>query len=69
MGHVITTWLHCPELFIAPFNGIARTPEKLSTSKGDYWIKQWFSSIAPFFEIGTSIKGKNLLQEGANSFL
>ena len=28
--------------------GVARTLKKMRTSKGDYWIKQWFSSIAPF---------------------
>ena len=39
------------------------------TSKGDYWIKQCFSSIAFLFKMGTSLKGKNLLPEGANSFL
>ena len=41
----------------------------LRTSKGDYWIKQQFSSNASLFEMGTSLKGKNLLPEGANSFL
>ena len=50
-------------------SGVARTPKKLRTSNGDYWIKRWFSSIAPLFEMGTSIRGKNLLPEGANSFL
>ena len=29
------------------FKGIARTLKK---SKGDYWIKQWFSSIAPILK-------------------
>ena len=28
-----------------------------------------FSSIASLFKMGTSLKGKNLLPEGANSFL
>ena len=50
-------------------NGVARTLKKLSTSKGDNWIKQWFSSIAPLYKMGTSVKGKNLLPEGANSFI
>ena len=50
-------------------NGIARTLKKLHTSKGDYWIKQWFSSIAYLFIMGTSLKEKNLLPEGANAYL
>ena len=50
-------------------NGVARTLKKLRTSKGDYWIKQWIASIAPLFKMGTSLTGKNLLLEGANSFL
>ena len=29
-------------------NSVARTLKKLRTSKGDYWIKQRFSSIASF---------------------
>ena len=36
-------------------NGIAGTVLKLRTSKGDYWVKQWFSSIASLFKIGTSL--------------
>ena len=57
-------------LTIWPFiNGIAKTLKKLRTSKGDYSIKQWFSLIAPVFKMGTSLKGKNLLPEGVNSFL
>ena len=48
-------------------NGVARTLKSLRTSKGDYWNKQWFSLIAPPFKIGTSLKGKNLLPEGAYS--
>ena len=39
-------------------NGVARTLKKLCTSKGDYWIKQCFSSTAPLFKVGTSLKGK-----------
>ena len=31
------------------FKGIARTLKK---SKGEYWIKQWFSSIAPVLKMG-----------------
>ena len=41
----------------------------LSTSMGDNWNKQCFSSIVPLLKIGTSLKGKNSLPEGANSFL
>ena len=48
-------------------NGVARTLKKLRTPKGDYWIKQRFSSIGSLFKMGTSLKGKNLLPEGANS--
>ena len=50
-------------------NGIARMLKKLHTTKGDYWIKQLFSSSASLFIMGASLKGKNLLPEGANSFL
>ena len=52
----IPTLTFCNLLVLS--SGVARTPKKLRTSKGDYWIKQWFSSIASLFEIGTSIKGK-----------
>ena len=60
------------------YNGVARTLKRLRTSKGDYWIKQRFSSMVPLFKIGTSLKGKNLLLEerilnllleGANSLV
>ena len=50
-------------------NGIAKMLNKLHTSKGDYWIKQWFSSIGSLFKMGTSLKGKNLLPEGAKNLL
>ena len=50
-------------------NDVARTLKKYRTSKGDYWIKQWFSLISSLFKMGTPLKGKNLLPEGANSFL
>ena len=43
--------------------------EKLCISKGYYCIKQWFSTIMSLFKKGTSLKGKNLLPEGENSFL
>ena len=43
-------------------NGVARMLKKLRTSGGDYWNKQWFTSIASiFFEMGTSLEGKNSL--------
>ena len=51
------------------FNGVARMLKMLRTSIEDYWIKQWVSSIAPLLKVGTSLKGKNLLLEGVNSFL
>ena len=41
----------------------SRNAEKLRTSKGDYLINQWFSSIAFLFKMGTSLKGNNLLPE------
>ena len=31
--------------------GVARMLKRLCTSKGDYQIKQWFSSIASLFKI------------------
>ena len=37
-------------------NGVARTLKKLRTPKRDYNIKQWFSSIASHFKMGTSLK-------------
>ena len=52
-----------------PHSGVAGTPKKLCISKGDYWIKQWLSSIMSLFETGITIKGKNFFPEGANSFL
>ena len=64
----LNPFLHQHTVF-TKFNGIARTLKRLCTSKGDYWIKQWFSSIASFFKMGTSLKGKDLLPQGANSFL
>ena len=57
----------CCELSLC--KGIARMLKKLRTSMGDHWIKQWFSSITSLFKLRTSLKGKNLLPEGANSFL
>ena len=50
-------------------NAVARRLKRLRTPKGDYWIKQWFSSIVSLFKMGTSLKEKNLLPEEANSFL
>ena len=41
------------------YNGVARTLGKLHTSKGDYCIKQWFSTFTSLFKMGTSLKGKN----------
>ena len=50
-------------------NGIARRLKRFRTSKGDYCIKQRFSTITSLFKMGTAPKGKNLLPLGANSFL
>ena len=36
--------------------GCSQNAEKLRTSKGDYLIKQWFSSIVSLFKMGTSLK-------------
>ena len=44
---------------------VARTLKKLRISKGNYWIKQWFSSIASLFKIGTSLKRKNYAPRGS----
>ena len=33
-------------------NGVARALIKLRTLKGDYWIKQCFSSVASLFQSG-----------------
>ena len=38
------------------FQSIARILKKIRTSKGDYLIKQWFSSIASLFKTGNIIK-------------
>ena len=43
--------------------------EKVKHLKRRILDQQWFSSIASIFEMGTSLKGKNSLPEGANSFL
>ena len=55
--------------WISVYNGIPRTLKKLRTSKRDYGTKQRFSTIMSLFKMETSHKGKNLLLEGANSFL
>ena len=43
-------------------NGVARTLKTLRTSKGDYCIKQCFSTITSLFKMGTALKGKNCSQ-------
>ena len=47
----------------------SQNAEKIRKSKWDYCIKQWFSTITSLLKMGTSLKGKTLLPEGANSFL
>ena len=47
----------------------SQNAEKVMHIKGRPLIKQWFSSIASLIKMGTSLKGKNLLPERANSFL
>ena len=49
-------------------NGVAKTLKRLGTSKGDC-IKQSFCTFTSLFKMGTSLKEKNLLTEGENSFL
>ena len=69
-GRHLTSGLSLPNTMRATlYNGVARTLKRLRTSTGDYWIKQGFSLISPLFKMGTSLEGKNLLPEGANSFL
>ena len=51
-------------MYCTPPNGIARMVKKLHTLKGDYWIKQWFSSIGSLFKMGPSLKGKNFVVAG-----
>ena len=58
-----------PRLFNVMTNGVARTLKKLRTSKGDYWIKQWVSSIASLVKMGTFPKRKNSPPEVAHSIL
>ena len=41
---------------LAEFIRVARMLKKLRTSKGDYLTKQWFSSVASLFKMGTSLK-------------
>ena len=48
MPHTVQSWL---------VNGVARTLKRLRTSKGDYWMKQWFSSVASLFRMWI-LKGK-----------
>ena len=49
-------------------NGIARMPPKLCTSKGDYWIKQWFSSIVSLFQNGNFSLRKEFAPRGSEFF-
>ena len=48
---------------------VARMLKKLCTSKGDYWIKQRFSSIASLFKWELLLKARICSHFGANSFL
>ena len=50
-------------------NDVTRTLKKLRTPKGDYWIKQLFSSIASLLKWELLLNERILLPEGANSFL
>ena len=74
-GHTGTLWYAevftirtIPTLLLVRYkdNGVARTLKKVRTSKGDYWIKKWFSSISSLFKMRTFLKGKNLLPDEAN---
>ena len=42
--------------------GRSQNAEKVTHINGSYWNKQRFSSFASLFKMGTSLKGKNLLQ-------
>ena len=57
-----------PVVGMMSFTDEARALKKLRTSKGDYWIKQLFSSIAPLFKWELLLKEK-MPPKGANSFL
>ena len=37
-------------------NGVAKTMKKLRISKGDYWIKQWVSTVASLFKCERLLK-------------
>ena len=39
----------------------SQTTEKIRTSRGDYWNKQQFSSIASLFKMGAFLKGNKSL--------
>ena len=67
--HIIQVLLsHLNRLTNANINGVARMLNKLRASKGDYWSSNVSLQSRPF-QMETSLKGKNLLPEGANSFL
>ena len=61
LRYTILLWrqLHTP----CHDNGVARVLKKLRTSKGDYCLKQRFSTITSLFKMGTSLKEKDLLPE------
>ena len=50
-----------PDLKMDTLQWHSQSAERLRTSKGDYNIQQWLSSIAFLFKMGNALKGKNLL--------
>ena len=61
--------LACLVICLSRINGVARTLQKVTHIKGRLLdqAKRLFNCVP--FQMGTSLKGKNLLPEGANSFL
>ena len=57
----LMNWLHVQQR--------SQKTGKVTLIKGRLLDQALFSSFASLFEMGTSLKGKNLLPEGVNSFL
>ena len=47
---------------------VARTLKKLRTSKGDYLVKQWLSSVVPLFKMGNFSSRKEFAPRGSKFF-
>ena len=59
----------CGPLRSNAFLASSQNAEKDTHIKGRLLYQARFSLIASLFKMGNSVKGKNLLPEGANSFL